>query len=197
MDADTGKLLWQHQASSAIHSAGIAVGKGSTFRIRLPASTSGPLRASPARQGAPKASAPSLPTTDKPPSPARLLVMDDNLQIRAVIKRAFHGRNFVVALSEEGEEAVGLYRQAMEMGEPFDVVILDLVIVGGMGGAEALQALRAIDPGVRAIAISGYSDEPILAKPREHGFFSGLAKPFALESLQALVAEALSAPPSR
>jgi len=84
-------------------------------------------------------------------------------------------------------EAVEKYRAAAAAGEPLDVVILDLTVRAGMGGAEALQRLRELDPSVEAVMASGYSGDAIVSEHWLHGFRDFLKKPFAIADLQAVV----------
>jgi len=76
-----------------------------------------------------------------------------------------------------------MYREALASGNPCDAVILDLTIPGGMGGRETIARLREIDPGVRAIVSSGYSNDPIMANPREFGFQEMVSKPFQMQEI--------------
>ncbi len=75
----------------------------------------------------------------------------------------------------------------MASGKPFDIVILDLTIRGGMGGRDTIQRLRAIDPGVSAIVSSGYSDDAIVAEYEKYGFKARLTKPYRLDDLRAIL----------
>jgi len=74
-----------------------------------------------------------------------------------------------VDLAGDGVEAIEVYKKAMESGNPFDGVILDLTVKGGMGGAEAMRRLFEIDPGIRAMISTGYCDDPILKNYRGYG----------------------------
>ena len=73
--------------------------------------------------------------------------------------------------------AIELYKKANEEGEPFEVVILDLTIPGGMGGKEAVQKLREINPDLKAVVSSGYSNNPIMSEYKSYGFNDVVAKP--------------------
>lgn len=88
-----------------------------------------------------------------------------------------------VVEAKDGEEAVALYVQALESGNPFAAVILDLTVPGGMGGWECLQTLRTHDPNVRAVVSSGYYTEPIMAEFSKHGFAASVPKPFHVEDM--------------
>ncbi len=92
-----------------------------------------------------------------------------------------------VSIAADGEEAIDVYRGATGRGRRFDVVILDLTVRGGMGGAETLARLLEIDPEVCAVVASGYADAPIMAACESHGFSAVLTKPFDTDA----VAEAL------
>ena len=93
--------------------------------------------------------------------------------------------------AEEGAAAVAMYREAMEGGAPFDLVIMDLTIPGGMGGEEAVQEILKIDPNVRAIVSSGYSTDPIMARFREYGFCATMTKPYKLQEIAAVIERVL------
>jgi CheY-like chemotaxis protein len=75
------------------------------------------------------------------------------------------------------------YGAARTAGRPYDAVILDLTVPGGMGGLEAMEALRKLDPEVRAIVSSGYSSDPVLANYRAHGFLGMVPKPYKITDL--------------
>jgi CheY-like chemotaxis protein len=74
-----------------------------------------------------------------------------------------------------------------EAGAPFDAVIMDLTVPGGMGGREAMERLLEIDPTVTAIVSSGYSNDPVMANYREYGFQAVLTKPYQLHDLEQVV----------
>jgi CheY-like chemotaxis protein len=109
--------------------------------------------------------------------------MDDEEPIRDMLGDMLQSLGYEVESTAEGAEAVRRYRDAQANQRPFDLVILDLTIPGGMGGRETLQALRALDPHVTAIVSSGYSADPILAQHRDHGFAGMVAKPYRIEDL--------------
>jgi CheY-like chemotaxis protein len=140
----------------------------------------------------------------RPPAPAqplrglaglRVLVMDDEEPIRKVARAMLQKLGCTVQEAPDGEQALGLYEQGLRAGNPPQVLIMDLTAPGRMGGLETLRRLKALDPGVRALVSSGYSNDPILASPREHGFGGVLAKPYTLEEIQRAISELLRLPP--
>ncbi len=117
----------------------------------------------------------------------RILVMDDESYILEMLQHGLTGMGYEVTLSRDGAAAVNEYVSAMQQGQPYDVVIMDLTIPGAMGGREAIKKLLRADPGVKAIVASGYSNDPVMAAPEEHGFKGVLAKPFTLDSISRMV----------
>jgi PAS domain S-box-containing protein len=154
-------------------------GKGSLVTFLLPASVAKAADKKP--RGLHRAHTPGL-----EPSAAvkgKVLVMDDEEYIRDVAADLLQTLNYDSLCAETGEEAVRLYRQAIEEGEAFHVVILDLVVPNGMGGKECVRELREIDPEVKAIVSSGYSNDPVMANYSDYGFQGVLPKPYQLQEL--------------
>jgi PAS domain S-box-containing protein len=113
----------------------------------------------------------------------RILVMDDEASIRtlAVNMLGFLGHHAEVV--SNGSAAIERYKQAMQRGRPYDAVILDLLVPGGMGGKEAIERLTEIDPGVNAIMASGYTRDPVMTEFRDYGLKAVISKPFTLAEL--------------
>ena len=127
---------------------------------------------------------------------ARVLLLDDQASIRAIADKVLSSVGCEVTQARSGEEAIERFREARAATRPFDLVVLDLTIPGGMGGVETLSRLRELDPAVRAIATSGHASAPVMAEFRAHGFEAVLAKPWSAAELRKTVAAALlSAPP--
>ena len=87
----------------------------------------------------------------------------------------------------EGEKAIELYTRSLRKGEKFDVVILDLTVIGGMGGEKTIRRLLEIDPHVKAIVSSGYSNDPIMAEYEKHGFVGVVLKPYNARELHSML----------
>ncbi|MEW6730166.1 MAG: response regulator [Acidobacteriota bacterium] len=113
----------------------------------------------------------------------KVLVMDDQSVIREVVGQILTHLGYQIELAGNGTEAIELYQNAQQAGVPFDAVIMDLSVPGGMGGKEALKKLLEIDPSVKAIASSGYSTDPIMANYQQHGFRAVVIKPYKSEEL--------------
>lgn len=150
-------------------------GEGTAFTFYLPASEEQPVAAAPREQ--------CLSVAEH----GRVLFMDDEETIRSLVMLMLGKAGYDVTVVEEGAAAVAAYRAARDAGCPFDVVILDLTIQGGMGGCETLKRLRAIDPPVKAIVASGYSNDPVIAHYEEFGFAGMVAKPFRAGELRGVL----------
>ena len=154
------------------------IGCGSTFFVFLPASPS----------AAGERGSAAAPTRKRS---GRALVMDDDEAVRSVAASLLRSLGFEADSAEHGEAALEKYERAMAAGRPFDVVILDLTVRGGLGGSETMRRLLALDPSVTAIVTSGYADSAILSAHREHGFKSVLKKPFLRVELERALDEAM------
>ena len=113
----------------------------------------------------------------------KILLMDDEEIIRETAEQLLTYKGYTVECAKDGEEAIELYKKAMIASEPFDAVILDLTVRGGMGGKEAIRRLLEIDPNVKAIVASGYSNDPVLANFSAYGFSGVFAKHDKTEEL--------------
>ncbi len=148
------------------------LGKGTVFSLYLPAFT-GTVSHKPG-------------PADKP-SPeknrGKVLLMDDDDMIRLAASEMLKQIGCEVVISAEGSEALEKYKAAKTSGAPFDAVILDLTIPGGMGGKETIRRLLELDPEVKAIVSSGYSSDAIMANYLQYGFSGVLTKPYHIKEL--------------
>ena len=90
---------------------------------------------------------------------------------------------YEVAVADDGNQAVEMYRQAQKSGELFDTVNMGLTVPGGMGGKEAIQKLKKLDPNVKTLVSSGYSNDPIMSNFRDYGFQGVVKKPYRIQDL--------------
>jgi CheY-like chemotaxis protein len=132
---------------------------------------------------------------DEPGTPierARILVLEDDHQIRKLIAMTLRKDGHEVVETADGRDTIRCYREARESARPFDLVLSDLTIEDGLGGVETMQALRRMDPNVVAIVSSGYSDAPAMARPSDFGFTAVLPKPYPPKDLRQIVSQVLS-----
>jgi len=144
-------------------------GAGSIFHVYLPASPG-------ALVGEPP------PLSEDYVGEGHVLVMDDEPRLLELLSDCLVALKCRVERATQGDEAIALYQKAMK-DDPFDVVILDLTIRGGKGGAETMRELKQMDPGVLAIACSGYANDPVMCDHERYGFAEALEKPFRFAML--------------
>jgi two-component system, cell cycle sensor histidine kinase and response regulator CckA len=171
-------IVKRHEGTIKVHSQ---LGKGACFDIYLPASDH--LPAIPSQ---------SMPATRFSGS-GHVLVMDDEQPVLKLVVKMLAKLGCQPLSAQDGAEAVRLYAEAKAQGRIIDAVILDLTVPGGMGGRQALKQMQAIDPAVKAIVSSGFSNDPIMAQYRDYGFAAVVPKPYGLDSLAAVLGEVLGA----
>jgi PAS domain S-box-containing protein len=152
--------------------------QGACFSVYLPAVEE-------SIEGTSKTSPPAMTT------PCHVLLMDDDASVRDVVQTMLRALGHTVEAVAEGQAAISAYQSARSTDAPFDLVLLDLTIPGGLGGRAVLARLVDIDPNVIAVAASGYSADPIMADPRAHGFAAKLSKPFSIDDLASVIARVL------
>ena len=146
--------------------------KGTTFTIYLPAAAA-------VEREAENTSTAAVGTKN-----GRILLMDDEVLVRKVATDMIAALGHEVDSAEDGRKAIALFRQAKESGKPYDLLILDLTVKGGMGGEAAIQKILEIDPTAKAVVSSGYADNPVVAHYRDYGFSAFLNKPYKLAALK-------------
>jgi PAS domain S-box-containing protein len=156
-------------------------GKGARFTVHLPATGEAPAASLP----------PSTRPAGKREGPARILLIDDDETLSRVIAHWLEHLGYTVETAFDGMHALSLFSKARQEEQPFDAMILDLTLPGGIGGDEVLRRIRMIDPEARAILSSGYSDGPVVAHYAEHGFKGILLKPYTEADLKAKLLEVL------
>lgn len=159
-------------------------GKGTIFSILLPAVQS---------QNDTVEKSEDLPQI----TPARVLLMDDDTSIRDIASAMLEIMNCSVKTAQNGNEALRLYAEAIQERSPYDFVIMDLTIPGGMGGKEAISELLALDPDAKVIVSSGYANDPIMANHAAYGFKAILPKPFTFKNFNQIVAKIMEDAPER
>jgi len=171
--ATTYSIIKKHDGHITVESQ---LGVGTTFHIYLPASDK------------------AVPEKEEDmmiKGQGRILVMDDEPSLRKMVGRMLEKLGYESEFAEDGAGAIRIVEEARETERPFDAVILDLTIPGGMGGKEAIKKLLEIDPELKAIVSSGYSDDPVLSNFQEYGFKGMIPKPFESRSLGKVLHEVL------
>ena len=165
--AVTHSIIEKHSGRITVFSK---LGSGTTFHIYLPALP---------EKAAESAVNPDTLTNGS----GRILIMDDEDFIQSMASQMLVKMGYESAVACDGAEAFRLYCEAMEADQPFDAVILDLTIPGGMGGKETIQKLLTIDAQVSAIVSSGYSNDPVIADFKAYGFKAAVKKPYLIQDM--------------
>ena len=169
--AVTYSIIKNHNGHITVQST---MGAGTTFTLYLPAA-------------AQQLSAPQTDNEQIITGSGRVLLMDDDEMVRNVGGAILQELGYEVELARDGGEAVEKFTRAMKASRPFAAIIMDLTVRAGMGGKEAVKMLLAIDPHVRVIASSGYSQDPVMANFSEYGFRGVIAKPYKISELGKLL----------
>ncbi|MBN2071669.1 MAG: response regulator [Candidatus Krumholzibacteriota bacterium] len=119
--------------------------------------------------------------------PARILIMEDDDLVSMLVVKMAGKRGFKTEVVKDGAEAIKRYREALENGMRWDMVIMDLTIPGGMGGRETIGHILEMDPAAKVVVSSGYSNDDVLAKYSKYGFVGRLAKPFTFDDFNRVI----------
>ncbi len=122
----------------------------------------------------------------------KILVMDDDRFIRDILGRMVDRLGCRSSLAADGNEAVFLYQEAMDSGHPFDAVIMDLTVPGGMGGKDAVRRILRVDPEATVVVTSGLPNDTVLKEYKRFGFRGSIAKPFTFEEIADALATVLT-----
>jgi two-component system cell cycle sensor histidine kinase/response regulator CckA len=148
------------------------VGRGTAFTVFLPQADQ-PELVEPRRR----------PAMHHATQTGRILFMDDDEQIRTLTKSMIESLEYKCDLAKDGEEAIQLYKRYLNIGRPYDIVIMDLTIIGGMGGEQTFKILRDLHPEVCAILASGYDNDEMRRQFLDMGFYDYLTKPYRVGEL--------------
>ncbi|MBN1408095.1 MAG: response regulator, partial [Calditrichaceae bacterium] len=165
--ASAFSIIKRHQGFITVESE---LNKGSTFKIYLPASSH-------------KIKDIKVPDNIDFKGKGKILIMDDENFVRETASDMIAFFGFDVVCVKDGNEVVEEYKTARKNNNPYNAVILDLTIPGGMGGELAVKKLLRYDPDVTAIVASGYSTDPIMANYSRYGFKARLTKPYNLQEV--------------
>jgi CheY-like chemotaxis protein len=158
-------------------------GKGSVFTVYIPASHVESPKP-PAREKQKHKEQETIKVEDRG---KRILVMDDDRFVGDIAMKMLTHLGYQVEVAVDGNQTIDLYKKSLEKNRPYGAVIMDLTIPGGMGGVEAIKKLLKIDPRVKAIVSSGYSNDPVMADFRQYGFRGFIKKPYLLKELKKIL----------
>lgn len=184
--ASSYAIINSHKGTITVDSS---VGHGSIFRVYLPKSTR-PLQAKAEAHKATEKNKTSKETIHH--GKGRILVMDDMEAMMMVAGEILTVLGYEVEYSTNGEEAVAAYKAAKEAGNPFDAVVFDLTVPGGMGGEEASNLLKEYDPGLIAIASSGYTTSNVMSDYKNSAFAAVVPKPYRIKEMSDALHNVLS-----
>ncbi len=156
--------------------------EGSVFKVYLPAAGN--------KLAAGKTETEAFET---PALKKRILVMDDDETVLLPLYEMLSEAGHEVKIARDGAEAVSQFIRFKKLEKSFDLIIMDLVVKGGLGGCEAIKKIREIDPSVKAIVSSGYSNDPVMSDPANYGFCGVLVKPYRSGELIRAVERAFAA----
>jgi len=165
-------IITKHNGHLSVEST---PGVGTTFAIDLPVSADS------------KEKEQRVESVEETKGTAKIMVMDDEELVREVAQSMLSVMGHDVVLAEDGTEAVKLYKEHSNTGNPIDIVIMDLTIPGGMGGKDAINEILAFDPDAKAIVSSGYSNDQIMANSQDYGFYAAIVKPYQLKELTKVI----------
>ena len=177
--ATTHSVVKNHGGFVAVDSE---LGAGTALHVTLPAS----------EPHAVAACAVSMPAARR--GEHRVLVMDDEEPVRRLTMNMLQFLGYETEVAESGHAAIERFAHALQNGNPFDVVMLDILVPGGPGAREALDRLTRIDPSVKAILMSGYSQDSLISEFRHYGFHAAIDKPFTLRELSATLELVVASP---
>jgi len=168
--ATTYSIVKNHGGFLAVDSR---PGQGTTVQINFPAAGSRDVEVQP--------EAPARTAGSK----QRVLIMDDEASVRTLAANMLETLGYDAEVVASGSAAVERFERALASGQPFDVVLLDLSVPGDLGGTEAVDRLGALDPQVKTILMSGFSQHPAVTEFQTYGFKAVITKPFTLQELSA------------
>ena len=163
----TYSIIQRHNGHITVSSE---VGVGTTFEFYLPASEKQAITVTETEHELARGT-------------GRILLMDDEETIHRMVGRTLKGLGYDVESAYDGDEALQMYKTVLGSDKPFDIVIMDLTIPGGMGGKEAVGNLLEIDSKAQVLVSSGYSNDPVMANFTDYGFAGKVSKPVDIQEL--------------
>lgn len=171
-------IIQKHKGHITVQSE---LNAGTIFKIYLPASDSAYLQQ-------------EITEKDSREAKGKILLLDDDDIVRRSTERLLSHMGYKVFMASDGEQAVRLYKTAIDNENPFDVAILDLTIPGGKGAQEIIEELFRLNPATKAVVSSGYPNDPAMAEYESFGFCAAISKPYNIEELDGLLKKIILVP---
>ncbi len=121
-----------------------------------------------------------------------VLVMDDQEMLREVAAAMLEELGYEAITAEDGEQAVDKYRQSLSQGAPIDLVIMDLTVPGGMGGADSARNILKLDGNAKIMVCSGHAADDVVTRYQDYGFCGVIGKPYNFDELSRAIDAVLS-----
>ncbi len=126
----------------------------------------------------------------------KILAVDDQKEICDMLKRLGKHLGFHIDTALSGAPAMEMFKEALNSEEPYDLLLLDLTIPGEKGGIEILKDMREINPQIKAIATTGYSEVRLVGDLKEAGFVDVIMKPYNVQKLKSMLETLLNSSPN-
>jgi len=168
----TYSIIKRHDGNIQVESQ---VGKGTTFSIFLPVS---------AKNKEERICSEEIKIQR---GKGKILLMDDNKEIREVAEKILNYLGYTALTVLDGTEALNKFIEAKDNKSPFDLLILDMTIQGGMGGKDTITELLKLDPNVKALVSTGYTEDIMVTDFKNYGFCDIISKPYTLENISSII----------
>jgi len=156
-------------------------GAGTTFTVYIPASNDEKDEKKPSV------------AKDSPAAPLKkVLLIDDEQILLDVTGSMLKHIGYHVVTAKSHSAAMEHYRQAIEEGNPFSLIIMDLTMRGDEGGEIAIRRWKETHPEVKAVISSGYVNDPVIEEYWKYGFIGAMVKPYSLIELKSSLEKVLA-----
>jgi len=122
----------------------------------------------------------------------KILIMDDEDIVSTVLANMLNHLGYKFSIAKDGQEAIDKYIESVNNKEPYDIILMDLTIPGGMGGKRTIQEILKINSNAKVIVTSGYSNDPIMSNYKNYGFIDCIVKPYKINTLSATINRVLN-----
>ncbi len=122
----------------------------------------------------------------------KVLIMDDDKEVRSFMGEVLITLGYEVLYACDGIEVLDIFMNSKKSNTIIDLVVMDLTISGGMGAISTINKLLKLDPEVKAIVSSGYTNDPAIKSYTDYGFKGSITKPYTIKELSQTIHKALN-----